>query len=160
HEITRDAVLDAMKHPRQIDARRVDAQQARRILDRLVGYQISPLLWKKVKRGLSAGRVQSAALRMLVEREREIGEFDPVEDWSIEAERAKRVSGRRRAAHHFVASLAEIDGNKAEINDEATATAIVTDLDHAIYVVDSVRQRDQQRNPPAPYTTSTLQQEA
>ena len=98
HEITRDSVIDAMRHPRAIDIQRVNAQQARRILDRLVGYQISPLLWKRVKRGLSAGRVQSAALRMLVEREREIAEFDPVEYWSIEAELSKRQpAGRRRA---------------------------------------------------------------
>ena len=161
HEITKDSVLDAMRHPRAIDVPRVQAQQARRILDRLVGYQISPLLWKKVKRGLSAGRVQSAALRMLVEREREIADFDAIEYWSIEAELAKRdPTGRRRTPQKFVASLVEIDGEKAEINEGERANAIVADLDHASYVVESVRQRDQQRNPPAPYTTSTLQQEA
>ena len=161
HEITRDAVLSAMQHPRSIDARRVDAQQARRILDRLVGYQISPLLWKKVKRGLSAGRVQSAALRMLVEREREIADFDPVEYWTIEAELAKQVGqSRRRHPQTFTATLVEIDGEKAEVNDEERANAVVADLDHAIYTVDSVRTREQIRNPSAPYTTSTLQQEA
>jgi DNA topoisomerase-1 len=162
HEITKNAVLDAMRHPRPIDAKRVDAQQARRILDRLVGYQISPLLWKKVRRGLSAGRVQSAALRLVVEREREIDVFEPVEYWTIEAELAKleSVNGRRRHPRTFVATLVEIDGEKAEIKDEARATAIVTDLDHATYTVEAVRRREQQRNPPAPYTTSTLQQEA
>ncbi len=162
HEITRNAVLDAMRHPRQIDSRRVDAQQARRILDRLVGYQISPLLWKKVRRGLSAGRVQSAALRLIVEREREITAFDPVEYWTIEAELAKRETsnGRRRQPRTFIATLVEIDGEKAEIKDEERATAIVRDLDQAKYTVEAVRRREQQRNPPAPYTTSTLQQEA
>ncbi|MEA2641498.1 MAG: topoisomerase [Chloroflexota bacterium] len=161
HEITKDAVLEAMKHPRAIDAKRVDAQQARRILDRLVGYQISPLLWKKVRRGLSAGRVQSAALRMVVEREREIGEFDPVEYWSIEAELAKRLQdSRRRHPQTFVASLLQVNGQKAEISNEAAATAITDDLDHAAYAVDGVRTREQQRHPPAPFTTSTLQQEA
>ena len=160
HEITRDAVQNAMLQPRSIDYKRVDAQQARRVLDRLVGYKISPLLWKKVKSGLSAGRVQSAALRLVVEREREITSFDPVEYWSIEAELAKqhvRVRGRPQT---FVASLVEIEGQKAEIGDEARASAIVADLDGAAYRVESVRRREQQRNPPAPFTTSTLQQEA
>jgi DNA topoisomerase-1 len=151
-----------MRHPRPIDAKRVDAQQARRILDRLVGYQISPLLWKKVRRGLSAGRVQSAALRLVVEREREIDVFEPEEYWTIEAELAKveSVNGRRRHPRTFVATLVEIDGEKAEIRDETRATAVVTDLDQAQYTVEAVRRREQQRNPPAPYTTSTLQQEA
>ena len=162
HEITKNAVLDAMRHPRQIDAKRVDAQQARRILDRLVGYQISPLLWKKVRRGLSAGRVQSAALRLVVEREREIEAFDPIEYWTIEAELAKQepANSRRRQPRSFVATLLEIDGDKADISDEARATAVVNDLDHANYAVEAVRRREQQRNPPAPFTTSTLQQEA
>jgi len=160
HEITRDAVQNAMLQPRSIDYKRVDAQQARRVLDRLVGYKISPLLWKKVKSGLSAGRVQSAALRLVVEREREITSFDPVEYWSIEAELAKqhvRVRGRPQS---FVASLVEIKGQKAEIGDEAQASAIAADLDGAAYRIESVRRREQQRNPPAPFTTSTLQQEA
>lgn len=161
HEITRSAVLAAMRQPRSIDARRVDAQQARRILDRLVGYQISPLLWKKVRRGLSAGRVQSAALRLVVERQREIAAFTPVEYWSIEAELAKQTgNGRRGSPRSFSASLVEVDGEKVEIPDEAAATGIMTDLDGAGYVVEAVRRREQQRNPAAPYTTSTLQQEA
>jgi len=160
HEITRDAVLDAMKHPREIDVKRVDAQQARRILDRLVGYQISPLLWKKVRRGLSAGRVQSAALRMLVEREREISEFDAIEYWSIEAELAKELQHGRKKPQTFTVALVEMNEDKAEIGDEQRATQIVTDLDHATYAVESVKKREQTRNPSAPYTTSTLQQES
>jgi DNA topoisomerase-1 len=151
-----------MRHPRPIDAKRVDAQQARRILDRLVGYQISPILWKKVRRGLSAGRVQSAALRLVVEREREIEVFEPVEFWTIEAELAKVEDphSRRRHPRTFVATLVEIDGEKAEIKDEERANAVVADLDRSTYTVEVVRRREQQRNPPAPYTTSTLQQEA
>ena len=160
HEITRSAVLAAMQHPRSIDYLRVDAQQARRILDRLVGYQISPLLWKKVKRGLSAGRVQSAALRMVVERERDIQAFDPVEYWSIEVELAKQQANGRGRQQSFGATLFEVDSRKPEIGDEAHASAIVRDLDGATYRVEGVRKREQQRNPPAPYTTSTLQQEA
>ncbi|MBM2811843.1 MAG: topoisomerase [Chloroflexi bacterium] len=161
HEITKAAVLAAMEHPRQIDVKRVDAQQARRILDRLVGYQISPLLWKKVKRGLSAGRVQSAALRLIVEREREVQAFDAVEYWSIEAELAKQqaASGRRRT-QTFVASLQEMNGKKVDLPNEPLAGAIVQDLEGAAYAVAAVRRREQQRNPPAPYTTSTMQQEA
>ncbi|HZT07366.1 MAG TPA: type I DNA topoisomerase [Chloroflexota bacterium] len=160
HEITKNAVLAAMANPRAIDAKRVDAQQARRILDRLVGYQISPLLWKKVRRGLSAGRVQSAALRMTVEREREIAAFEPVEYWSIDAELAKRAATRRGQPRSFVAGLIEVNGQKAEMPDEQSASAIVRDLEGAGYVVDAIRRREQQRNPPAPFTTSTLQQEA
>jgi DNA topoisomerase-1 len=160
HEITKAAVLAAMQSPRTIDYRRVNAQQARRILDRLVGYQISPLLWKKVQRGLSAGRVQSAALRMIVERERDIDAFDPVEYWSIEVELDKQTPVRGRRSTAFAASLLEVAGAKAEIPDEQAALAITTDLEGAGYTVEAVRQRTQQRNPPAPYTTSTLQQEA
>ncbi len=161
HEITRGAVQAAMQHPRSIDYKRVDAQQARRILDRLVGYQISPLLWKKVKRGLSAGRVQSAALRMVVEREREVEAFDPVEYWSIEVELAKQLgNGRSTRRQSFGASLLEVDGKKPEIGNEAIASAIVGDLDGSTYRVEGIRRREQQRNPTAPYTTSTLQQEA
>ncbi len=160
HEITKAAVLAAMEHPRTIDAKRVDAQQARRILDRLVGYQISPLLWKKVRRGLSAGRVQSAALRMTVERERDIEAFDPVEYWSIEAELTKRTAVRRGQPKTFTAALLEVNGQRTELSNEGSASTIVQDLEGAGYAVDSVRRREQQRNPPAPFTTSTLQQEA
>jgi len=160
HEITKSAVLGAMAHPRKIDEKRVDAQQARRILDRLVGYQISPLLWKKVRRGLSAGRVQSAALRMTVEREREIEAFDAVEYWSIEAELAKLTPARRGQPRSFTAGLIEVNGKKADLPNESSASTIVEDLEGAGYSVDGVRRREQQRHPPAPFTTSTLQQEA
>jgi DNA topoisomerase I len=160
HEITKAAVLAAMKNPRAIDYKQVNAQQARRILDRLVGYQISPLLWKKVQRGLSAGRVQSAALRMIVEREREVEAFDPVEYWSIEADLDKRVAVRGRKSSAFAATLNEINGKKAEISDESGAGTIATDLDGATFKVNAIRQRTQNRQPAAPYTTSTLQQEA
>ncbi len=159
HEITKSAVLDAMKHPRAINFQQVNAQQARRILDRLVGYQISPLLWRKVQRGLSAGRVQSAALRLVVEREREIAAFDPVEYWSIEAELAKQAAAARRKTS-FGASLLEINREKREIGDESAANQILSDLDGAAFRVEDIRKRQQTRNPPAPYTTSTLQQEA
>src|SRR5439155_17440962 len=158
HEITRAAVTEAMKQPRDIDLKRVDAQQARRILARLVGYQISPLLWRKVQRGLSAGRVQSAALRLIVEREREVQAFDPVEYWSIEAELAKQAAARGRKVN-FGATLNQINGKKAGVDDEARAQSLTSDLDGARYTVEDVRQRSQQRQPPAPYTTSTLQQE-
>ncbi|MSQ24131.1 MAG: type I DNA topoisomerase [Chloroflexi bacterium] len=160
HEITRAAVLDAMKHPRRINYQQVNAQQARRILDRLVGYQISPLLWKKVQRGLSAGRVQSAALRIVVEREREIDAFVPVESWSIEAELAKQGPVRRRTSNNFTATLQEVNKKKPEIRDEAGANDLLTKLAGAAFRVEEVRTRQQQRQPAAPFTTSTLQQEA
>jgi DNA topoisomerase-1 len=155
NEITPDAVRSAMDNPRDIDMDLVDAQQARRVLDRLVGYSISPLLWKKVKRGLSAGRVQSIALRLVVEREREIQDFVPREYWSIEAELAKQ-----RARNSFIASLSRVRGEKAELPDEQTTMAIVRDLDGAEYVVADVQTKETQRRPAAPFTTSTLQQEA
>src|SRR5215217_7681964 len=111
HEITKDAIINAVKHPRTIDTDRVDAQQARRVLDRLVGYKISPLLWRKVRPGLSAGRVQSVAVRLIVDREREREAFVPVEYWSLEAELAKQVAG----AQPFKAALIERDREKLEL---------------------------------------------
>src|SRR3990172_11304620 len=110
HEITEDAIKKAFENPRQIDIKLVDAQQARRILDRLVGYKLSPLLWEKVKKGLSAGRVQSVVLRLIVEREKEIGKFKPVEYWIIEAELSKHLRGETKDA--FIATLIEKDGKK------------------------------------------------
>ncbi len=159
HEVTRDAVQEALAHPRQIDVNLVNAQQARRILDRLVGYSISPILWKKVKGGLSAGRVQSVAVRMVVEREREIEAFVPVEYWSIEADLAKR-SPKPKKGDQFHTQLISIKGKKAELHNAAEAHAVVSDLAGADYVVDSVKTREVRRNPSAPFTTSTLQQEA
>jgi len=156
HEITKEAALEALKHPHKIDMPRVNAQQARRILDRLVGYKISPLLWSKVRGGLSAGRVQSVAVKLIVDREREIEAFVPREYWTITAELAKRVDG----TPSFLAELGLIDGEKAEIPSGQAADAIVADLEGASFVVRSVKKREQRRNAPAPFTTSTLQQEA
>jgi DNA topoisomerase-1 len=160
HEITQEAVTEAMQHPREIDMDLVDAQQARRVLDRLVGYGVSPLLWKKVKRGLSAGRVQSAALRIVVEREREILAFIPVEYWSLDAELAKQTGKARKKSDVFKAGLHKIGGKKAELKTGEETQAVVEGLTGAIYRVGSVTKRETQRRPQAPFTTSTLQQEA
>ncbi len=154
HEITPEAVREAFRHPRAIDLRLVDAQQARRVLDRLVGYKISPILWKKVRRGLSAGRVQSVALRMLVEREREIQNFVPQEYWTIDVDLAKDDET-------FTARFVGPAGKKKdEIPDQEAADQIVNRLRSAAYRVASVKQKPQSRRPAPPFTTSTLQQEA
>ena len=160
HEITPEAVLAAMEHPREIDMDLVDAQQARRILDRLVGYNVSPLLWKKVKRGLSAGRVQTAALRIVAEREREIDAFIPVEYWSIDADLAKITGRAVTDRDKFRASLHQVRGKKAELGTGQEAHAIVDDLNGASWRVVDVVRRETRRRPQAPFTTSTLQQEA
>ncbi len=162
HEITREAVTEAMAHPRDIDMQLVDAQQARRVLDRLVGYGVSPLLWKKVKRGLSAGRVQTAALRIVVEREREVLAFVPVEYWSLEAELSKRTAtGKgKRSQDTFKAALIKVHGKKAELKTGWETQEIVQGLDGAAYRVGTVTRKETQRRPSAPFTTSTLQQEA
>ncbi len=156
HEITQRAVAEAFAHPRGLDMQLVNAQQARRILDRLVGYEISPLLWKKVRSRLSAGRVQSVALRLVVEREREIQAFVPVEYWSIEAELAKRDEKRQS----FIAKLARIDGKEVDLKNESDTLAIVRDLETATYIVAGVEKGERRRFPAAPFTTSTMQQEA
>ena len=158
HEITKDAALHALAQPHRIDMPRVNAQQARRILDRLVGYKISPLLWAKVRGGLSAGRVQSVAVRLIVDREREIRAFVPREYWTITARLASLTGGSDALV--FPAELVQIAGVKAEIADEAAATAIVSAVQDAPWRVRSVRERETRRNPAAPFTTSTLQQEA
>ncbi|HEV2128787.1 MAG TPA: type I DNA topoisomerase, partial [Thermomicrobiales bacterium] len=160
HEITPEAVSAAMEHPRDIDMDLVEAQQARRILDRLVGYGISPLLWKKVKRGLSAGRVQTAALRIVVEREREIDAFVSEEYWSLDADLAHHTGQKPTNADRFRASLQKINGKKAELKAEADATGVVHAVEHADWKVHEVVRRASQRRPQAPFTTSTLQQEA
>jgi len=160
HEITPEAVTSAMANPRQIDMDLVEAQQARRILDRLVGYGISPLLWKKVKRGLSAGRVQTAALRIVVEREREIEAFVSEEYWSLDADLARRTGAKVTDADRFRASLQKINGKKAELKTEEDATAIIRAVENADWQVHDVVRRASQRRPQAPFTTSTLQQEA
>jgi DNA topoisomerase-1 len=155
HEITKDAALAALKEPHRIDMPRVNAQQARRILDRLVGYKISPLLWAKVRGGLSAGRVQSVAVRLIVDREREIRAFLPREYWTITAQLASAGS-----PIVFPADLHQIDGEKAEITNGDQANAILAALEGAEFRVASVKTRETRRNPAAPFTTSTLQQEA
>jgi DNA topoisomerase-1 len=155
HEITKEAALEALRNPHHIDMDRVNAQQARRILDRLVGYQISPLLWAKVRSGLSAGRVQSVAVKLIVDREREIRAFVPREYWTIVAFLASAGS-----PVVFPAELHTIDGEKAAVSDGETAARIVADLEGARYRVASVKKREVRRNAPPPFTTSTLQQEA
>jgi DNA topoisomerase-1 len=159
-EITPDAIREAVKAPREINMKLVEAQQARRVLDRLVGYEISPLLWKNVKRGLSAGRVQSVALRLIVEREREINAFVSREYWSLDAELAKREANQRKKIKTFKAALNRVNGETPELNDEAQTMAIVNALDGAEFQVAEVRTKETQRRPAAPFTTSTLQQEA
>jgi DNA topoisomerase-1 len=159
HEITDAALKEAFAHPRSIDMDLVDAQQARRILDRLVGYKISPLLWQKVRNRLSAGRVQSVAVRLIVEREREIQAFVPVEYWSITAELAKR-NNRETEWPSFLAKLLKIRDEKADLKDEPAARAIVDDLAGASYIVGGVRKSKRRRKSPAPFITSTMQQEA
>ena len=158
HEITPNAIREAFENPRDIDFALVDAQQARRVLDRLVGYQISPLLWKKVRRGLSAGRVQSAAVRMIVDREREIMDFIPREYWTIDTQLAKQ---EQPDAATFTARLRGKQGvRNFEVGDDDAARAVSTALRQSAYAVSNVRRRDLHRRPAPPFTTSTLQQEA
>lgn len=157
HEIVAEAVQEAFKHPRKINMDLVNAQQARRILDRIVGYQLSPWLWMKVKGGLSAGRVQSAALRLVVEREKEILGFLPQEYWSIEAE----LSRLKEAEAKFRAALVGLKGEKKlDIDNKEKADSIAAELKGAKYSVLSVATKEAQRQPPPPFITSTLQQEA
>ena len=156
HEITKEAAMAAIKSPHRIDIDRVNAQQARRILDRLVGYKISPLLWAKVRGGLSAGRVQSVAVKLIVDREREIAAFNPREYWSITV----TLSSPAEPEPVFAADLVAADGDKVEVTSGPQAAKIVTDLTGASYRVALVKQREVKRNAPAPFTTSTLQQEA
>jgi DNA topoisomerase-1 len=161
HEITKEAIKEAVKHPRAIDMDLVNAQQARRILDRLVGYKISPILWKKVKRGLSAGRVQSVALRLIVDRERDVEKFEPEEYWTIEAELQNSVEHRKgKKEISFRANLHSVNGTRPELVNQAQAEEILKGLEKAVYEVGEVRQTRSQRKPAAPFTTSTLQQEA
>lgn len=163
HEVTKDAVQRALKHPREIDQNLVNAQQARRILDRLVGYKLSPLLWRKVRGGLSAGRVQSVAVRLIVDREREIEAFVPLEYWSIVGrfctETGETFTARLigRNGQRFGAPS---DEGAAIIGSQAEAQALVEALRRPEYLVGEVRRKDQARHPAPPFTTSTLQQEA
>ena len=155
HEITEPAIKEAFAHPRSINSDLVDAQQARRILDRLVGYSISPILWEKVRSRLSAGRVQSVALRLIVEREREIENFVPVEYWSIHAE--LQPEGLKSA---FLARLAKIDDKDPELQSEDVVRPILIDMETAAYTITKIKRGERRRKPLAPFTTSTLQQDA
>lgn len=162
HEITKEAIDEALKHPRAIDLKLVDAQVARRVLDRLVGYKLSPLLWFKVKRGLSAGRVQSVAVRLIVEREREIDRFEPKEYWTIEALLRKQLEDTEQKHVEFEATLSQIDGKKAEVKNEVEANRIVEDLEakSSVWEVAKADQKRILRRPYPPFTTSTLTQSA
>ncbi|HCQ31569.1 TPA: type I DNA topoisomerase [Candidatus Collierbacteria bacterium] len=167
NSITKEAILDAMEHPREIDMNMVNSQQARRFLDRLVGYKLSPILWKKVRRGLSAGRVQSVAVRLIVEREREIEKFVPVEYWQIRAlVRTQGIktmpAGRQdsRTQEEFWVELARFKKNKAEIHNGEEAKTILAVLETAEYVVSDIKKAERKTQPHAPFKTSTLQQAA
>jgi len=155
NEITKTGVQTGMSHPHKIDLDLVNAQQARRILDRIVGYKLSPFLWKKVKRGLSAGRVQSVAVRLIVDREKEVKEFVPQEYWSIDA---KFTAPSSRKV--FAAKLSAIDGKKAEIANKEQSDEILKRLENAVYTVTDVKKRVTKKQPAPPFITSTLQQEA
>ncbi len=155
NEITKTAVQAAVKEPRPIDRDLVDAQQARRILDRIVGYKISPLLWKKVKKGLSAGRVQSVTTRLIVDREREIEKFVPEEYWSIDA-----LLKDEKAGDSFSAAFHGKNGKKLKLTDKEAVDAVLVDLKGERFVVAGVKTGEKKRNPAPPFTTSTLQQEA
>ena len=159
HEITQEAIKEAFRKPRDIDMRLVNAQQARRILDRLVGYQLSPLLWKKVQRGLSAGRVQSVALRLVVDREREVQGFVPTEFWEIEATLRREGAPQEQT---FVAALSGVPGQKGKlhIKNQEEAQRILQALDGVSYRVAQVTKKEVRRRPAPPFITSTLQQEA
>ncbi|GIN61515.1 DNA topoisomerase 1 [Robertmurraya siralis] len=153
NEITKDAIKESFKHPRPINMNLVDAQQARRILDRLVGYNISPLLWKKVKKGLSAGRVQSVAVRLIMDREKEIKDFVPEEYWSIDAQFLK-------GKDTFDASFYGVSKEKVELKSKEEVDAILEQVKGNKFTVTSVTKKERKRNPAAPFTTSSLQQEA
>jgi len=160
HEITKAAALAALKDSHHIDMDRVNAQQARRILDRLVGYKISPLLWAKVRGGLSAGRVQSVAVRLIVTREREIAAFIPKEYWSVTALLARAQDAGGTSDVTFAAELVAHGGKKLELRTQAETDTALRALEGAGYRVGSIKKREVRRNAPAPFTTSTLQQEA
>ncbi|MEK0174460.1 type I DNA topoisomerase [Tetragenococcus halophilus] len=153
NEITKDAVKEAFKEPRTIDLDLIDAQQARRVLDRLVGYSISPILWRKVKKGLSAGRVQSVALKMIIDREKEIRNFTPEEYWSIDGNFKK---GRKK----FKANFWGLDGKKKKLPNEDAVKEVTQRISGKDYNVTKVEKKERKRNPAAPFTTSSMQQEA
>lgn len=155
NEITKSAVINGIEHPRSINLDLVNAQQTRRILDRIVGYMLSPFLWKKVRRGLSAGRVQSVAVRMVVDREQEIRDFVPQEYWSVDAMLTAPSSQKA-----FAAKLVSVDGKKIEMKDKLSADNILNRLENSQFTVSNVKKSVHKKSPAAPFTTSTLQQEA
>jgi len=154
NEITKTAVDEALKKPGRIDYNKVDSQQARRILDRIVGYKLSPLLWQKVRKGLSAGRVQSVAVRLICERQEEIDNFKPVEYWSLGARLRPDTEGKKE----FIAYLEKVDGKKVEVSNKSEADALVARLNNEKYFVESIEKKEKNRNPYPPFTTSLLQQ--
>ena len=155
NEITKTAVQEAMKKPRTLDKNLIDAQQARRVLDRIVGYQISPLLWKKVRKGLSAGRVQSVAVRLIVEREEEIENFVPEEYWNIYAKLLDKKTKKQ-----FEAKFIGKNGKKVEIKNQEQVNEILKQIENEKFIVKNVKKSEKKRNPVPPFTTSTMQQEA
>lgn len=158
HEVTMKAIRNAIKEPRKLDMNRVDAQQARRVLDRLVGYKISPLLWLKIKKGLSAGRVQSVATRMVVTREQDIDEFVPEEYWDVLAKaKTAAIKGKKAA---FQCRLATMSGKKVAIVNEEEAKAAAAAIRAGSFAVTAVKEGEKRKTAPAPFTTSSLQQEA
>lgn len=159
HEITQSAIKHALEKPREIDMNLVNAQQARRILDRLVGYKLSPLLWFKIRKGLSAGRVQSVAVRLIVEREREIEKFVPIEYWEIFANLKKHLGGSMPDVAIFSARLISENGQKCEIKNQEQADLIVTQLNSSGYEIQNVEKKEARRSSIPPFTTSTLQQQ-
>ena len=160
-EITERAVKYAFEHPRDIDMNLVKAQQARRILDRIVGYSISPILWKKVTRGLSAGRVQSVAVRLVVDREKEIRSFKPKEYWEIEAILKKKTPLETEEARlSFTAKLDKYENNKIDVSNKNQAHEVLNNLKKADFIVKDIRESKKKRHALPPFTTSTLQQEA
>ena len=155
NEITKDAVKAAVNAPRSIDMDLVDAQQARRVLDRVVGYQISPILWKKVKKGLSAGRVQSVAARLICDREEEIINFIPKEYWSVEATLTDSKTKKDYQAKYYGTG-----GKEAELEEGIDADKIIKDVKDKEFVITKIKHQDSIKNPPPPFTTSTMQQDA
>ena len=155
NEITKETVQESIKHPRKIDMHLTDAQQARRVLDRIVGYKMSPVLWKKVKRGLSAGRVQSVAVKLIVDREEEIEQFIPEEYWNIYATLLDEKSKKSFEAHFFGK-----DGKKQEIHSKEEVDVIVKEIEKAHYIISHIKKSEKKRTPAPPFTTSTMQQEA
>ena len=154
NEITKPAIQEAVKHPRSINIDQVDAQQARRMLDRIVGYKLSPLLWRKVRKGLSAGRVQSVTVKLICDREKEIQAFESVEYWTVDMKLRKDKSAM------FEAELTHVDGEKLDLHDEKATEALVADFQQQKLLVDKVKKSERKRKPAAPFTTSSLQQDA